>query len=164
MPQLPGLRGVDFMVAFRVAVRLARDIDAPDEENLAGDMIEECWLAMRANRINCPTRTALLFSRRTVIARSRRRIDECWADERADERAWSFCRLQALWPKLTDTERAAVSAHLLGNIEHDRRRSRVLDNARRNVWAMLRGEKTRDPKFITSGNLRKRPAGLEQRT
>ena len=78
------------------------------------------------------------------------------ADERADERAWASGALQSIWTELTNTEREAVTAHLIGYIEHDRRRSRVFDNARRNVWKMLRGEKTRDSKFVTCGNQKRR--------
>lgn len=137
-------------IAWRHALALIPD-DVADPENFASDMVEECLRAVIRGRINAPTRRALLFARRFVAARLRRHElredlrDEFREDLRdvaaRDEHALrlSLHRLQDVWPRLTDLQREAVCKHLAGDVCLDRRRGKVLDNARRRAFALMRG-------------------------
>jgi hypothetical protein len=150
---------INYRVAFRRAVKMAREAEVLDPENVAGDMLEEIVRAIRAGKINAPTGRALRFALRTCMAGlqygGRNHVAEYVDVELADtdvEREvfgrLTLQQLQVMWPDLTETERAAMSRWLLGGGPIERKRGKVLDNCRRNVIALLDGKK-RDAKYLS---------------
>lgn len=154
---------IDFRIVIKMALKLANATDVLDPENLAGDMVLISLLAMRAGRINAPTKKSLYFARREALVRFKRwdRRDELREEltgqepvsegPRIDEHIWSIRRLQELWPDLTEVEREAMLKLLSGEGDCSAQRRRVVDNAKRRVLSMLRREHSRNPKHVTLG-------------
>lgn len=140
---------VNWRIVLRRALRLARRVDVPDPENLAGDMVEECLRSMLAGRIDAPTGKALRVAMRHCLsyyAYCGRREVMAWHAERHDqpsdldlerltEGRLTLARLQAMWPGLTEKAQDAMTRYLRGDgyASHERKRGKNADNYRRAV-------------------------------
>lgn len=140
---------VNWRITFRRALRMARQSDVPDPENLAADMVEQCLLAMLADRIDAPTGKALRIARRYCLSYyawcGRREVAE-WDGHRHDVPAdldlerhvdgrLTLARLQERWPSLTEKARVAMSRYLLGDryATHERKAGKNAYNYRRAI-------------------------------
>jgi hypothetical protein len=140
---------VDWRITFRRALRMARQTVVPDPENLAADMVEQCLMAMLADRIDAPTGKALRIARRYCLsyyAWCGRREVMAWEPDRHDmpsgldlerqtDGRLTLARLQERWPSLTDKGREAMSRYLLGDRyqTHERKAGKNADNYRRAI-------------------------------
>lgn len=128
---------------------MARQTGVPDPENLAADMVEQCLMAILADRIDAPTWKALRIARRYCLSYyawcGRREVME-WESgrhdmpseldlERQTDGRLTLARLQERWPSLTEKGREAMTRYLLGDryATHERKAGKNADNYRRAI-------------------------------